>query len=123
VDTGARIAADRRVDLLVALGGRRRFDFRREVRASRRREQAVNNALSGEKAARTPATVAEIRREFKHADRNVDGRIDFDEFCELLQGLDAGMNAPELRQGFHEVDANKDGLIDQQEFIDWWTTD
>jgi Ca2+-binding EF-hand superfamily protein len=81
------------------------------------------NNLIGESVSRHPAAVVEVRREFKRADRNVDGRIDYNEFCELLQGLEAGMNAHELRQGFHEVDTNKDGLIDQQEFIDWWTTD
>lgn len=82
----------------------------------------MNSRTAGE-GSRTPATVDEIRREFKHADRNVDGRIDFNEFRELLRGLEAGMNDRELRQGFHELDANNDGLIDQQEFIDWWTAD
>lgn len=73
----------------------------------------MKDALSAKQAARRPVPVVEVRREFKHADRNVDGRIDFNEFRELLQGLYAGTNAHELRQGFHEVDANKDGLIDQ----------
>jgi Ca2+-binding EF-hand superfamily protein len=66
---------------------------------------------------------AELRREFKRVDRNVDGRIDFAEFQDLLEGLGADMSAQVMRIGFHEVDTDKDGLIDLREFCDWWLAD
>lgn len=72
---------------------------------------------------RFSASVVELRREFKRVDRDVDGKVSFAEFKELMDGLDAGMKEADLRIGFHEVDTDKDGLIDQQEFIDWWTSD
>lgn len=72
---------------------------------------------------RFSATAAELRREFKRVDRNVDGKVSFDEFKELLLGLDAGMSEEEMRIGFREVDTDKDGLINQQEFADWWSSD
>jgi len=65
----------------------------------------------------------ELTRQFAAADLNDDGRIDFDEFRRLLDGLDAAMSAEEMRIGFHEVDVDRDGLIDCREFIDWWSSD
>lgn len=69
------------------------------------------------------AGVAELRREFKLADHDHDGRVDFSDFRQLLMGLEAGMSEQEMRIGFHEVDTDRDGLIDQQEFTEWWNAD
>jgi Ca2+-binding EF-hand superfamily protein len=74
-------------------------------------------------SARHPATHRELVQQFAVADRNDDGRIDFEEFRRLMQGLDEAMSVEELRIGFQEVDAHRDGLIDCREFIEWWTSD
>lgn len=63
---------------------------------------------------------AELRADFSYNDRNDDGRIDFDEFCDLLENLETGMSKSAARIGFHEIDANHDGVIDFDEFAEWW---
>ena len=65
----------------------------------------------------------ELKEEFVLADRDRDGRIDFEEFARLMRGLEAGMSETDLRIGFHEIDTNADSLIDFCEFVDWWSTD
>ncbi|HEY5755591.1 MAG TPA: EF-hand domain-containing protein [Steroidobacter sp.] len=65
----------------------------------------------------------ELKEEFVLADRDRDGRIDFDEFARLMQGLEAEMSGTDLRIGFREIDTDADGLIDLCEFVDWWSTD
>lgn len=65
----------------------------------------------------------ELKEEFVLADRDRDGRIDFQEFTRLMQGMEAGLSVAELRLGFHEIDTDADGLIDFCEFADWWSSD
>ena len=72
---------------------------------------------------RFSATPAELRREFKRVDRDVDGSISYSEFKELLSGLDEHMSEAEMQLGFSEVDTDKDGKIDLQEFTGWWIAD
>lgn len=72
---------------------------------------------------RHPAGERELKEEFVLADRDRDGRIDFDEFTRLMRGLEAGMTETDLRIGFGEIDTDADGLIDFSEFVDWWSTD
>ena len=72
---------------------------------------------------RHPAGQRELLEEFASADRDNDGRIDFQEFRQLLEGLEAGMSDAEMRIGFKEIDADHDGLIDRREFADWWGSD
>jgi calmodulin len=74
-------------------------------------------------ASRHPAGPRELKEEFVLADRDRDGRIDFDEFQQLLGGLEAGVSNTEAQIGFREIDADGDGLIDFDEFSDWWTSD
>ena len=76
-----------------------------------------------EMAYRHTADVGELQKEFIVVDRDRDGLVDFDEFKELLNGLEAGMSEEEMQIGFRELDTNRDGLIDCQEFIDWWSSD
>ncbi|HEY0682219.1 MAG TPA: EF-hand domain-containing protein [Steroidobacter sp.] len=64
-----------------------------------------------------------MKEEFASADQDRDGRIDFEEFARLMQGLEAGMSGTDLRIGFHEIDTDSDGLIDFREFVEWWSTD
>jgi calmodulin len=72
---------------------------------------------------RHPADQRELLEEFASADRDNDGRIDFEEFRQLLDGLEAGMSDAEMKIGFKEIDADRDGLIDRREFADWWAAD
>ena len=65
----------------------------------------------------------ELIQQFAVADRDNDGRIDFEEFRLLLEGLEAEMSSAEMQIGFREVDADRDGRIDCREFVDWWTSD
>ena len=72
---------------------------------------------------RHPAAHRELIQEFAVADRDHDGRIDFEEFKLLLDGLDAAMSIEEMQIGFREVDVDHDGWIDCREFVDWWSSD
>lgn len=72
---------------------------------------------------RHPAEHRELIQEFAVADRDHDGRIDFEEFRLLLDGLEAAMSIDEMQIGFREVDADHDGWIDCREFVDWWSSD
>jgi Ca2+-binding EF-hand superfamily protein len=72
---------------------------------------------------RFSASATELTREFQLADTDGDGRLQYEEFRRVLEGLDAGMSEREMHQGFHEVDTDRDGLISCAEFIDWWRTD
>jgi Ca2+-binding EF-hand superfamily protein len=78
---------------------------------------------SNSSAPRHPAGDRELKEEFVQADRDRDGRIDFEEFSGLMHGLQAGMSGTDLRIGFREIDTDADGLIDLCEFVDWWSTD
>jgi Ca2+-binding EF-hand superfamily protein len=76
-----------------------------------------------DQVSRFSSDARELHREFKRVDRNHDGKVSFEEFKELLEGLDAGMSEAEMRIGFGEVDTDKDGRISRQEFVDWWSSD
>ncbi|HEY0942607.1 MAG TPA: EF-hand domain-containing protein [Steroidobacter sp.] len=78
---------------------------------------------SNSSESRHPASERELKEEFVLADRDRDGRIDFEEFVGLMEGLEAGMSRSELRIGFHEIDTDADHLIDFREFADWWRSD
>jgi calmodulin len=68
---------------------------------------------------RFSASIAELKQEFQLADTDGDGRLQYEEFRRVLEGLEAGMAEREMRQGFREVDADRDGLISCAEFVDW----
>jgi calmodulin len=72
---------------------------------------------------RHPAGQRELLEEFASADRDNDGRIDFEEFRQLLEGLEADMSEAEMKIGFEAIDTDRDGLIDRREFADWWASD
>ena len=62
----------------------------------------------------------EITEDFSCCDGNGDGRIDYAEFKEFLECLDAQIAEAQLLVGFREIDTDRDGLIDLSEFIRWW---
>jgi len=65
----------------------------------------------------------ELRESFDYNDRDGDGRIQLDEFVEMLDELEAEMSAAEAKTGFEDIDTNDDGLIDFAEFCAWWAED
>lgn len=62
----------------------------------------------------------ELLASFDHFDTDENGRIEFDEFVQLLDALDADVPEDEARLGFDEVDTDDDGHIDFDEFCSWW---
>jgi calmodulin len=80
----------------------------------------MNDKIRGN---RHPAGQRELLEEFASADRDNDGRINYQEFRQLLEGIEAGMSEAEMKIGFKEIDADRDGLIDRREFADWWGSD
>lgn len=71
----------------------------------------------------SPDQLDELREDFEFNDSNGDGRIEFDEFRELLEFLEADMSNNEARTGFAEIDTDHDGAIEFDEFVAWWMTD
>ncbi len=69
---------------------------------------------------RTARELQELVEHFAHCDRNGDQRIDFAEFVELLENLEAGMSPEEIRIGFESIDRNGNGSISFAEFRGWW---
>jgi len=62
----------------------------------------------------------ELRESFDYNDRDGDGRMQLDEFVQMLDELEAEMSADEAATGFKDIDTNEDGLIDFGEFCAWW---
>jgi Ca2+-binding EF-hand superfamily protein len=65
--------------------------------------------------------LAELRETFDYNDRDGDGRIQLDEFVEMLDELESDISEREAKVGFADIDTNDDGLIDFEEFVRWWT--
>jgi Ca2+-binding EF-hand superfamily protein len=65
--------------------------------------------------------LAELRETFDYNDRDGDGRIEIDEFVEMLDELESDVSDREAKIGFADIDTNDDGLIDFEEFVAWWT--
>jgi len=70
-----------------------------------------------------PERLEELRETFEFNDLDGDGRIELDEFINMLANLEADTNVEEARIGFREIDDDQDGLIDFDEFVDWWLED
>lgn len=51
-------------------------------------------------------------------DKNKDGQLDFEEFCETWKYIGLRADENELKDIFYQFDQNKDGMISDSEFID-----
>ena len=71
----------------------------------------------------TEEQLEELRDTFDYNDRDEDGRIELDEFTNMLDELEADMSEQEAKVGFQDIDTNDDGLVDFEEFVAWWTED
>lgn len=69
----------------------------------------------------TSEELEELRESFRYNDANDDGKIDFDEFVNMLKDLEAGIEAQAARLGFDEIDTDDDQAIEFEEFVAWWT--
>jgi len=63
---------------------------------------------------------SELRQSFDHFDRDHNGTIDFDEFCDLLDTLNSDVEDESRRIGFDLIDSDHSGAIDFEEFSAWW---
>lgn len=66
-----------------------------------------------------PELIEELREDFAEVDDDQDGQIDFAEFSNLMENLEAGMSPDHLRIGFREIDSDHDGRINLTEFVAW----
>ena len=79
--------------------------------------------MSKKKDKLSPEELDELRETFDYNDRDGDGRIQVNEFSEMLDELEADMSPKDIEIGFQDIDTNDDGLIDFGEFVAWWTED
>ncbi|HEX5765424.1 MAG TPA: EF-hand domain-containing protein [Woeseiaceae bacterium] len=63
----------------------------------------------------------ELTESFDYNDSDKDGMIEFTEFLNMLDALEAGIAPTEARLGFDEIDSDDDGSIDLDEFVEWWS--
>merc|ERR1712118_83274 len=63
--------------------------------------------------------VVQERRMFNIADRNKDGKLDFEEVCAILRRARPNMTTAEIELIFEQVDKNKDGKIVFSELADY----
>ncbi|MCY7295131.1 EF-hand domain-containing protein [Alteromonas sp. a30] len=68
----------------------------------------------------SPEQVEKIREDFAFFDKDQNGRIDQDEFFELLTVLSPKIKPHQAQEGFSLIDKNGDGVVDFEEFLDWW---
>lgn len=66
--------------------------------------------------------IDEIKEHFNFFDRDNNGRIDVDEFGELLQVLSPDAGDEQIHKGFSLVDTDGSGYIEFDEFLSWWKT-
>lgn len=69
----------------------------------------------------TDEQVQKIKEDFLFFDRDSNGRIDLEEFFELLKVLSPKVKHSQAEEGFSLIDENNDGVIDFDEFLVWWS--
>lgn len=68
----------------------------------------------------TQEQVDKIKEDFMFFDNDKNGRIDEEEFFELLKVLSPKVKEHQAAEGFKLIDENDDGVIDFNEFLTWW---
>lgn len=62
----------------------------------------------------------ELMEDFRCCDKNADGKINYGEFKEFMELLEAQLSEQETSIGFREIDHDRNGLIELPEFLTWW---
>merc|ERR1712038_1365771 len=67
------------------------------------------------------ASEEDLKEMFRFMDKNGDSYIDYDEFCNALDGIPADPPVVpwEIEELFMEADRNKDGKVDIDEWVQW----
>lgn len=65
-------------------------------------------------------SLEEMRTHFSHIDTDANGKIDFDEFVDLLKTVGFSRQEDIIRLAFDAIDADSSGYIDFDEFAVWW---
>ena len=71
----------------------------------------------------TSEALAELREDFDEFDIDGDGRLEFDEFLEFMDGLGADMSNFFNGTATTEIYTDRDGVIGFDEFVAWWRSD
>lgn len=62
----------------------------------------------------------ELKKIFDDCDKDNNDRIDWDEFCCMLDKLLGGKTLEEKTLAFNLVDTNHNGAVSFDEFCEWW---
>jgi len=62
----------------------------------------------------------ELRKLFNQYDKDQNGRIDWDEFCHMLDELTGDKTLQEKSEAFNLIDIDHNGQINFEEFSEWW---
>lgn len=65
-------------------------------------------------------SIEELRENFEYFDANGDGRIDAEEFSELMSALGAYEPGMDASIGFRAIDTDGSGHIEFDEFASWF---
>ncbi len=64
--------------------------------------------------------VSELEDIFRQFDKNDNDTIEWDEFRQMIDQLQSGMDLQEKLELFEEIDSNRTGMISFAEFREWW---
>lgn len=66
--------------------------------------------------------LVELRKNFDFFDKDNNGRIELEEFIQLLKIIEPTSTREQAEKGFSFIDNNNNNVIDFEEFISWWQT-
>jgi Ca2+-binding EF-hand superfamily protein len=67
-----------------------------------------------------PDDIDALKTEFARFDKDGNGRIDYDEFVELLAAVGPRPTEEEAQLAYSVIDTNETGDVSFEEFANWW---
>lgn len=64
--------------------------------------------------------IAGLHREFSRFDSDSNGRIEYEEFVELLGSVGPRPTEEEAQLAFSVIDSDNTGYVEFEEFVHWW---